>query len=106
MKCVIVKCSGPTVGMDCTDILGVYPDDMPSAQILSEARDYAIEHVSSYMTVMEDEPDEEDGYSYLSDYCYEEDIDYTFEDYNPEIHDMHKAGGGSFKEGFERLCNT
>lgn len=105
MRLILVLGSGPTVGMDYCDILGVYPDDVPDNQILSEARDYALEHVSGYMEVLTDEPEEE-GWQHYVDYCYEEDIDYWIEDYNPEIHDMQKTGGGSFQEGFDRLCEA
>lgn len=105
MRKIVVIGSGPTVGMDYCDVLGVYPEDIADCQILSEARDYALDYVSGYMEILAEEPDYDDWEHYV-DYCYEEDIEYRFEEYNPEIHDMYKTGGGSFQEEFTRLCGN
>lgn len=74
------------VGTDYCDALGIY-DNLEDAR--QEAEDYAWDH-------FEEDPD-----SYGDDGEYEgEGPDYYIEEYDPEIHDMHRSGGGSFEDDF------
>lgn len=86
IKVVILGSWAPYVGADYCDALGVY-DDIEEAW--PDASDYAWDRW---------EPGEmdEDGFEDEGPY-------YTVEEYNPEQHDMLRAGGGSFQDDFDRL---
>lgn len=78
------------VGTDYCDALGIY-DSLEDAQ--SDAEEYA------WNIWEDDEDDYEDG-EYVG-----EGPDYYVEEYDPEVHDGHKSGGGSFEYIFERWEN-
>ncbi len=73
------------IGTDYCDALGIY-DTLDDAG--SDAESYAWDKY--------EEPEDEDGIE-------DEGPDYYTEEYNPEAHDMLRAGGGSFADDFERM---
>jgi len=92
---VIIQGSGPTVGMEYTDALGIY-DSFKDAE--EDALSYAADHVSAYG--YDWNPDGEDDYETT---CTE--LNYSLEEYDPAKHDDERSGGGSFEEDFERMEN-
>lgn len=72
------------VGTDYCYALGIYNSLEDSN---SDAECYALEHWEPDL-----EEDEED-----------EGPDFWVEEYDPEVHDMLRAGGGSFQEDFGRM---
>ena len=83
MRVIIQGNWAPYVGTDYCDALGVY-ESLEAAQ--EDARTYAEERWEA--------PDEEEGG--LED----EGPDYWVEEYDPDIHDMLRGGGGSFAADF------
>lgn len=86
VKVIIRGNWAPYVGTDYCDALGIY-DSLDDAQ--DDALDYAYSNW---------EPEEEED-SELED----ENPEYWIEEYNPDVHDELKAGGGSFKKDFEGM---
>lgn len=87
-------------GMDGYDVL-VMPDDATEDEIAQEAYRMAVEHAESYGIYPYDE------YADVEDV--EDDTEYSHNiegwslgEYDPEKHDMHRAGGGSFAQDFAR----
>lgn len=66
-------------------------DDTTSEEIDRICWDMACDHAESY-----GHPSEEDEYE---DEWLER-VDYTWQDYDPDKHDMHRTGGGSFQDEF------
>jgi hypothetical protein len=83
MKVIIKGSWSNCVGTDYCDALGEF-ESLEAAK--DEALDYAWDRW---------EPQDED--SGLED----DGPDYYVEEYNPEIHDMLRAGGGSFEDDFD-----
>ena len=91
-------------GMDGCEAMLVEDSDTED-EIQQEAYYLAVEHADRYgyyprheyeSELDEDEDDEDDS-------CYVESIEGYAVDYDPELHDMHRAGGGSFEQDFARL---
>ena len=80
------------VGTDYCDALGVYDD-------LIKATPDAQEYAWNLWEPQEQELDE--GETEFED----EGPDYWLEEYDASVHDMYKAGGGSFADEFERMEN-
>ena len=106
MKRFIVHMHVGYAGMDGYDAL-VMPDDATEDEIQQEAYYMAVEHAESYGYYPSDEgddsyceDDEDDGWN--SDKV-SEGIEGYAEPYDPEVHDMHRSGGGSFEDDFKRL---
>lgn len=86
MRKIIAYCPGPTVGCDTYEAFS-YPDDYTDEEISKDLFSWAAEHYERY------------GYDEDEEY-FEFEIDYSFEDYDPEKHDGLRAGGGSFEDAF------
>lgn len=83
MRYIIRGYSSPYIGSDYTDALG----DFASLEEANEsARAYAWDNWEGGTP---DDSDFED-----------EGPEYWIEEYDPELHDMYRAGGGSFEEDF------
>lgn len=93
-------------GMDGYDAL-VMPADATEEEVQHEAWLMALQHAESYGYYppnednLGDEFGDEDG-DWDSDHI-SDNIDGYAVPYNPELHDMHKSGGGSFEDDFLRL---
>lgn len=92
---------GCGVGMHYTHVYDCF--GLSDNEISDMAWELAIECANSFgdFYSMDDaeslkESDEWDDRSFC-----DEDLEYTWEEYNPEKHDMHRSGGGSFLEEFE-----
>lgn len=83
MRVIIRGNWAPYVGTDYCEALGIY-DSLEAA-----GHDAQTRAEESW------EPDE-DGFD-------DEGPDYWVEEYNPDVHDMLRAGGGSFADEFERM---
>ena len=88
MKIVILGSWSPYVGTEYVEALGIYPD-MPDGSIHPEAHRAAEVYAHNIW-----EPDDEGE---------DEGPDYSIEIYDPEKHDILKAGGGNFVTDFEWL---
>lgn len=77
------------VGTDYCDALGIY-------NTLEEA--WGDAETRAWETFEEDEDDIDENGEYQG-----EGPDYYIEEYNPDEHDMLRAGGGSFEEEFSRM---
>lgn len=86
MRVVIKSNWAPYVGTDYCDALGIYDN-------LEEAQADAIEYAW----------DQWEGASDDGDDFEDEGPEAIVQEYDPEIHDCLKAGGGSFVEEFERM---
>lgn len=90
---VIIKGAGPTIGMDYCDALGIY-DTLQQAE--EDGFQYAVQHLESYG--YDYDPEGEDDYETVTS-----EVDFELVEYDPEKHDMLKAGGGSFEGEFARM---
>ena len=99
MRKLIVHLSTGYCGMDAYDALGV-PEDWSSRQIDDEVWSMACQHAESwgypYADFEDEEVSEEDYQDWMSNH-----VDYWWEDYEPEEHDMYRSGGGSFEKDFK-----
>jgi hypothetical protein len=77
------------VGTDYCDALGVYDK-------LDDAWDDAATYAWDRFEGDDEDYDEEGEY-------HGEGPDYYIEEYDPKVHDGHRAGGGSFADEFERM---
>ena len=104
MRKMIVHLSVGFAGMDGTEALLV-EDDATEEAIAQEAWLMAVNHAERYgyypADLYSESEDEEDA-DWNSD-SYSDNIDGWAEDYVPERHDMHRAGGGSFEQDFAAL---
>lgn len=91
IKVVILGNWASCVGTDYCDALGTYPS---LEDAWGDAKDYAWNRWEP------DEPEDGEDYNVLDD----EGPDYSIEEYDPEKHDMLKAGGGSFEDEFRRMA--
>jgi hypothetical protein len=101
MKHYIVHMYVGYAGMDGYEALSM-PDDATEEEIQEEAHYMALDHAESYGYYPPDcdydEEDEEDTWN--SDKI-SDNIEGYAELYDPEKHDMHRAGGGSFQLDFD-----
>lgn len=104
MKHYIVHMSVGYAGMDAYAALSM-PDDATEEEVDQEAWYMALDHAESYGYYPPDcdydEEDEEED-SWNSDKI-SDNIEGCPELYNPEKHDMHRSGGGSFQQDFDQL---
>lgn len=91
MRVIIKGNSARYVETDYCDALGIF-DDVESKDCQEAANDYA------WNNWEDDEEDYDEDGEYVG-----EDPDYYVEEYDPEKHDMHRSGGGSFADEFERM---
>lgn len=101
MRKMIVHLSVGFAGMDGYEALLV-EDDATEEEIAQEAWYMALDHAERYGyyptdDYREDDEDEDDPWNRDS---YSDNIDGCAEDYDPDRHDMHRAGGGSFELDF------
>jgi len=102
MRKMIVHLSVGFAGMDGTEALLV-EDDATEEEIAQEVWHMAVDHAERYGYYPAElyNEDEEDA-DWNSD-SYSDNIDGWAEDYDPERHDMKRAGGGSFERDFAAL---
>lgn len=102
MRKLIVFSSVGMCGMDGVDALLV-PDDWTEEQIGDEVWQMALKNAEMFgYYPEEDRPEDMDDDDDEAEY-YVSSIDGYYEEYDPEKHDIHRSGGGSFEEDFERL---
>lgn len=99
MRKIIITGSAATVG---TDFARAYlvQDDAPETELEELALEAALNNAESfgqYLYPDEYTEDDED----LECYYDASDFEGTWSDYDPEIHDELRVGGGSFEEDFE-----
>jgi hypothetical protein len=98
MRNLIVHLSTGYCGMDAYDVLAV-PEDLTDRQIDEEVWMMACQHAENYgypeADFEDEEVSEEEYHEWMSNH-----VDYWWEDYEPERHDMYRSGGGSFSEDF------
>jgi hypothetical protein len=102
MRKMIVHLSVGFAGMDAYEALLV-EDDATEDEIAQEAWHMALDHAERYGyyptdDYSEDGEDEDDG-GWDRDH-YSHNIEGCAEDYDPDRHDMKRAGGGSFELDF------
>lgn len=101
MRKVIFRGSAKTVGTSYVEA-HLYTTDTDEKSIDADAWDFAVQNAEMYGWQLTEEhctDDDEDGEWYDS-YCTSDEIDGWWEDYNPEVHDELRCGGGSFEEDF------
>lgn len=89
MRVIIRGNWAPHVGTDYCDALGIYDN-------LEQAREHALDYAWNFW-------EDDDNYNEETGEYEGEGPDYYIEEYDPETHDMHKAGGGSFEENFKHM---
>ncbi len=105
MKHYIVHMYVGYAGMDAHDILSM-PDDATMEEVQDEAHLMALEHAESYgyYPPSDEYPEDYDGE--VMDDCdsdqISDNIEGWAEPYDPDKHDMHRAGGGSFMDDIAR----
>lgn len=99
MRKIIAILGGPVVGMDSHDALLVNDSDTDE-QINQMVYDLCVEHYNSYGY----EGNGDDRYAEEFGDDVEMEYDFHWEDYDPTKHDIHKAGGGSFRDDFDRMA--
>lgn len=102
MKHYIVHMYVGYVGMDGHDILSM-PDDATEEEVQDEAHLMALEHAESYgyYPPSDEYSEEDDDDDWKSDKI-SDNIEGWAEPYDPDKHDMHRAGGGSFMDEITR----
>ena len=89
------------VGCEGTDLLSL-PDNHTEAELDEAVWDMALNHAQAYGT--EPYPDDyEDGDEGEEYDLYSENIEGHAELYDPELHDQHRAGGGSFQDEIDHV---
>jgi hypothetical protein len=92
------------VGMEYTHVLEV-PKDANEEYLYDIAYTLAIECAESFGSFFGEEEipeDDEDDMFHGDRNFTENDLDYSYEDYDPKKHDQLKAGGGSFLDNITR----
>lgn len=89
-------------GMDGCEAMLV-EDSATEDEISQEAWYLAVEHAGQYGYYPRHEYESELEEDDEDDSCYVESIEGYAVDYDPELHDMHRPGGGSFERDFEHL---
>lgn len=105
MKHYIVHMHVGYAGMDGHDILSM-PDDATMEEVQDEAQLMALEPAESYgyyppSDEYPEEEDDDDDSAWNSDQI-SDNIEGWAEPYDPDKHDMLRAGGGSFMEDIAR----
>jgi hypothetical protein len=94
MRNLIVHMSTGYYGSDGHDVL-VVVDQATDAYINSIAWQMAVDHAESYgFELGEDDEDTDTAYT-------EDMIEFMWDDYDPEVHDKYRSGGGSFADEFK-----
>ncbi len=96
MKRYIAIYQGPTVGIGAVEALGTFESFAKAEEAL---RGFFDDWHSNWEPEPDDFDDEQDYHDAVADFW--SDIDCYVEEYDPEKHDMLRAGGGSFEEDFE-----
>lgn len=103
-RCIVFSLDVGFCGTD-THEFEVFPDNITEAELDNEAWERALAHADSYGVYPESQkPDdyEEDDAGWNSDE-YTDNIEGTWEDFDPEKHDGLVPGGGSATDLFKRL---
>ena len=90
---------GPGPTMMAADVFDC--EGMTDEQIDSHAYWLATEQADSYGDFVPEDDERLNDENDPGPYFTESDLDYFWEDYVPEKHDMYRAGGGSFMDDFE-----
>lgn len=102
MRKIIFRGSAKTVGTDFAEA-ALYPDDTPDHILDRDCWEAAVANSEMYGWELVDDYDyDSEDDSYYDNYCTYDDINGYWEEYDPEEHDGHRAGGGSFEEDFAR----
>lgn len=97
MRKIILRGSSKFCGTDFAEALLV-PDDTTDEQLSQYAWDASVANAEMYgQELVDDYSEDEDLYEYQ---VTGDDLNYYWEDYDPEEHDGHRLGGGSFEEDF------
>ena len=101
MRKVIFRGSAKTVGTDYAEA-HLYRPDVEDEVLNADAWQATVDNAEMYgwsLTAEECPDDDEDG-DWYDNYCHGDELDGWWEDYNPEVHDELRCGGGSFEEDF------
>lgn len=96
MRKIILQGAAKTVGTDFAEAVAFH-DDVTEDQLDKAAWEASIENAEMYgwsYTGSDELVDDED------DYISDSELDYYWEDYDPEKHDGLRIGGGSFEGDF------
>jgi hypothetical protein len=105
MRKIIFRGHAKTVGTDFAEAV-LYTDDTPDSVLdhdcwqaaIDNAEMYGYEYVGSDFEY-EDDEEEEDVWDRQID---ENELGYYWEEYDSELHDGHRMGGGSFEKDFAK----
>lgn len=100
MKHYIVSLFAGFVGTDAHDLLSL-PDDHTEEELNEEVWDMALNHAQMYGYEPEDNRPDDFNWDEDED-IYTDNIEGHAELYDPELHDMHRSGGGGFQEEIDR----
>lgn len=100
---IILFASGPTVGTDATTV-ELFPDDCTEKDFNDACFQFSIDNAEMYGYDVSDGSYIEDGEESEMT-CDTADLDYSWAYYDPEQHDILRAGGGSFADDFAQLEN-
>jgi hypothetical protein len=99
MRKVILMGAAKTVGTDFAEA-AVFEDGASDDTITEAAWQASIDNAQMYGYEYSTNESEEDDYDSV---IYDHELDYYWEDYNPDKHDDLRCGGGSFEEEFNYL---
>jgi hypothetical protein len=102
MRRIIFILDGPTVGMTSYEAHS-FPDDATDKEIDDACHIASVEHLQSYGYDFDPDwsGDEEDEFGFSPEHIITE-MEYgSWEPYDPEQHEGHRAGGGLFSDDFE-----
>lgn len=104
MRKLIVH-AGTSKSIGCAAYIALSVDDDASEdEINNIALDVAVDHIGSYFDVIDPNDVEDDDFDEdADDICMLDQIEYSWEDYDPEKHDMYRTGGGSFEDDFAEM---
>lgn len=105
MRKIIIRGHAKTVGTDFTEAVlyrantldSVLEEDCFQASI-DNASMYGWDFVDSYWEPESEDPEEQ--YEEWLSVCTDDELGYTWEEYDSEKHDMLRIGGGSFEDDF------
>jgi len=101
MRNLIVFLNTGYCGEDAVDALAVV-NDATDDEINAEVYQMAVDNAETYgRYITQDDEELEDEDERYEEYMLES----TWEDYNPEVHDDLRSGGGSFSEDFAQMEN-
>lgn len=97
MRKIIFRGSSKTVGTDFAEAQLV-PDDTTDEQLSQYAYDISVENAQMYgWDLVDDYSTDENQYD---NEVTSDDLEYWWEEYDPEEHEGLRAGGGSFEDDF------